>query len=149
MTFIIHLTHPSYHRLAKSKSHIVYNDATLNSAHAVHLNAYQNFTVLAMKMHHYLRQWGLDVPKHHAFVLSAPSSPFASAEYVVLIVWPRVFPAETIRQAIRFAYTSACNKATHKLARTHAARIDLQERQAAWCVRFDSPFRSHSWSVAL
>ncbi|OJT07372.1 Telomerase reverse transcriptase [Trametes pubescens] len=95
-------------QLAKSKSHIVYNDATLNSAHAVHLNAYQNFTVLAMKMHHYLRQWGLDVPKHHAFVL------------------------KTIRQAIRFAYTSACNKATHKLARTHAARIDLQERQAAW-----------------
>ncbi|KAI0359806.1 hypothetical protein OH77DRAFT_869323 [Trametes cingulata] len=61
-----------------------------------------------MKMHHYLRQWGLDVGKHHAFVL------------------------KTIRQTIRFAYTSACKKATHKLARTHNARVDLQERQVTW-----------------
>ncbi|KAI0635987.1 hypothetical protein C8Q77DRAFT_1216500 [Trametes polyzona] len=61
-----------------------------------------------MKMHHYLRQWGLDVSKHHAFVL------------------------KTIRQAIRFAYASARNKATHKLARTHGARIELQERHVTW-----------------
>ncbi|KAI0649059.1 hypothetical protein C8Q79DRAFT_490201 [Trametes meyenii] len=56
-----------------------------------------------MKMHHYLRQWRLDVGKHHAFVL------------------------KVIRQTIRFAYTSARCKAGHKLARTHDARVDLQE----------------------
>ncbi|KAH9846654.1 hypothetical protein C2E23DRAFT_743609 [Lenzites betulinus] len=61
-----------------------------------------------MKMHHYLRAWGLDVPKHHAFVL------------------------RTIRHAIRFAYTSACNKATHKLAHTHRGRVSLQEREVTW-----------------
>ncbi|KAL7279239.1 hypothetical protein ACG7TL_007079 [Trametes sanguinea] len=95
-------------QLAKSKSHIIYNDAALNSSHAVHLNVYQNFLVLAMKMHHYLRSWGLDVSKHHAFVL------------------------KTIRQALRFAYTSACNKASHKLARTHDAHVELHERQVTW-----------------
>ncbi|KAI0833541.1 hypothetical protein BC628DRAFT_1307532 [Trametes gibbosa] len=61
-----------------------------------------------MKMHHYLREWGLDVPKHHAFVL------------------------RTIRQSIRFAYTSACNKATYKLAHQHRARVSLQEREVTW-----------------
>ncbi|KAI0775157.1 hypothetical protein BD413DRAFT_603135 [Trametes elegans] len=61
-----------------------------------------------MKMHHYLRQWGLDVSTHHAFVL------------------------KTIRQTIRFAYTSVCNKAGHKLARAHAARVDFHERQVTW-----------------
>lgn len=61
-------------RLAKSKSHIIYNDAGLNSTHAVYLNIYQNFTVLAMKMHSYLREWRLNVAKSHAFVLGMSSS---------------------------------------------------------------------------
>ncbi|KAJ8494766.1 hypothetical protein ONZ51_g2140 [Trametes cubensis] len=95
-------------QLAKSKSHIIYNDASLNSSDAVHLNIYQNFTVLAMKMHYYLKEWRLDMAKHHMFVLN------------------------TIRRTIRFAYTSACNKATHKLARAHHARVNLQERQVTW-----------------
>ena len=65
-------------RLAKSKSHIIYNDAELNSKDAVYLNLYQNYTVLAMKMHYYLREWGLDVPKSHAFVMStSPDMPVA------------------------------------------------------------------------
>ncbi|CDO70652.1 hypothetical protein BN946_scf184756.g19 [Trametes cinnabarina] len=95
-------------QLAKSKSHIIYNDAELNSAHALHLNVYQSFLVLAMKMHYYLREWKPDVSKHHAFIL------------------------KTIRQSIRFAYKSACIKARHKLARTHNARVDLYERQVIW-----------------
>ena len=57
------------YRLAKSKSHIIYNDAELNSREAIYVNIYQNFTVLAMKMHHYLRQWGLDVDKSHTFIM--------------------------------------------------------------------------------
>lgn len=62
----------------------------------------------------------------------------------MLTIRPCAFSTETIRQAIRFAYTSACNKAIHKLARTHGARIDLQERQVTWCVYCDSPCYSHS-----
>lgn len=57
-------------RLAKSKSHIIYNDVELNSKDAVYLNLYQNYAVLAMKMHYYLREWGLDLSKSHAFVMS-------------------------------------------------------------------------------
>ncbi|KAI0326934.1 hypothetical protein GY45DRAFT_1257955 [Cubamyces sp. BRFM 1775] len=61
-----------------------------------------------MKMHYYLKEWRLDTSKHHMFVL------------------------KTIRRTIHFAYTSACNKATHKLARAHRARVELQERQVTW-----------------
>lgn len=96
----------------------------------MHLNVYQNFTLLAMKMHHYLRQWCLDILKHHAFVLSTPAP--LCARKARRDDHLHAFSAETIRQAIRFAYTSACNKGAHKLARTHAARIDLQERQVTW-----------------
>ena len=56
--------------MAKSRSHIIYNDADLNSIDAIYVNVYQNFVLLAMKMHHYLRQWGLNIAKSRAFVMS-------------------------------------------------------------------------------
>ncbi|PIL35516.1 hypothetical protein GSI_02244 [Ganoderma sinense ZZ0214-1] len=95
-------------QLAKSKSHIIYNDAELNSREAIYVNLYQNFAVLAMKMHHYLRQWGLNIDKSHTFIM------------------------RTIRQTIRFSYTSLCQKATHKLATKHGARIVVEKLQATW-----------------
>ncbi|KAI0707305.1 hypothetical protein C8Q76DRAFT_770957 [Earliella scabrosa] len=61
-----------------------------------------------MKMHHYLRQWGLDVAKSHTYIM------------------------KTIRQTVRFAYSSACNQARHKLAQSNHARIVTHEPQAIW-----------------
>ncbi|RDX57229.1 hypothetical protein K466DRAFT_572951 [Polyporus arcularius HHB13444] len=61
-----------------------------------------------MKMHYYLREWGLDLSKSHAFVM------------------------KTIRQTIRFSYSSACTKSGHKLARTHGARLVVQQSEATW-----------------
>ncbi|KAI0749802.1 hypothetical protein C8Q80DRAFT_1100978 [Daedaleopsis nitida] len=52
-----------------------------------------------MKMHHYLREWRLDVAKNHDFIL------------------------RTVRQTIRFAHSSAHTKAGHKLAQAHDARL--------------------------
>lgn len=69
------LTLPPYYRsrprrLTKAKSHILFTDVGLNSRHTIYLNIYQNFLLSAMKMHHYLRQWGFDVKKSTAFLRS-------------------------------------------------------------------------------
>ena len=61
--------------MAKSRSHIIYNDADLNSIDAIYVNVYQNFVLLAMKMHHYVRQLGLDLAKGHDFIMSASARP--------------------------------------------------------------------------
>jgi telomerase reverse transcriptase len=49
---------------AKARSHVIYTDTDLNGSHTVHVNVYQNFIVSAMKMHHYLMAWGIDVGKN-------------------------------------------------------------------------------------
>jgi hypothetical protein len=51
-------------RSAKARSHVIYTDTDLNGSHTVHVNVYQNFIVSAMKMHHYLMAWGIDVGKN-------------------------------------------------------------------------------------
>ncbi|CAL1716650.1 unnamed protein product [Somion occarium] len=60
-------------QLAKSKSHIIYNDSVLNAKPVVLKNIYQNFMLCAMKMHYYLQNWGLDVLKSPAFILNNPT----------------------------------------------------------------------------
>lgn len=44
-------------RLAKSRSHVIFNDPALNSHHTIYKNVYENLLVTAMKMHYYLRSW--------------------------------------------------------------------------------------------
>ena len=57
-------------RFAKSKSHIIFNDSVLNPRSVVLKNIYQNFLLCAMKMHHYLQDWGPEMTKSSAFILS-------------------------------------------------------------------------------
>lgn len=57
-------------RLAKAKSHIIYSDTDLNTEHVVYLNIYQNFLLSALKMHGYIREWGLTATKNTAFIRS-------------------------------------------------------------------------------
>ncbi|TFY78052.1 hypothetical protein EWM64_g5961 [Hericium alpestre] len=52
----------------KTKSHTIFCDISLNPEHVVYLNVYQNFMLVAMKMHHYLRSWGLNINKNAAFI---------------------------------------------------------------------------------
>ena len=61
---------PGLLRLAKAKSHDIYCDAELNTGHVVHLNIYQNLVLSAMKMHSYIRTWGIDVAKNWKFIHS-------------------------------------------------------------------------------
>jgi hypothetical protein len=62
----------SYFRLGRAKSHIIFCDSSLNTLPVVYLNAYQNFLVVAMRMHHYLRSWGANVRKNVKFIHSMP-----------------------------------------------------------------------------
>ena len=59
-------------RLGRAKSHVIFCDTDLNTIHGVYLNAYQNFLVVAMRMHHYLRSWGANIRKNLKFIHSMP-----------------------------------------------------------------------------
>lgn len=59
-------------RLGRAKSHIIFCDTDLNTIPGVYLNAYQNFLVIAMRMHHYLRSWGANIRKNLKFIHSMP-----------------------------------------------------------------------------
>jgi hypothetical protein len=77
MRQLVHLSHAfessefvTLIRLAKSKRHDIYCDTEFNTSTTVYLNIYQNFVLSAMKMHRYLRCWGIDVSKNVAFIHS-------------------------------------------------------------------------------
>lgn len=62
-------------RLAKSRSHIIYNDTSLNGAYTVHLNIYRSFLITAAKLHYYLDSWRVDVSKNVKFLHSMLKDP--------------------------------------------------------------------------
>ena len=50
-------------------------------------------------------------------------------------MFTHVKPVETIRQCIRFSYTSALNKCTHKVAKQYNALVTVDEMQVTWYAR--------------
>lgn len=59
-------------RQTKLRSHIIYCDSDLNSDHTAYLNIYQNFLLAAMKMHQYIRNWGISIGKSSKLIQSNP-----------------------------------------------------------------------------
>ncbi|KAF7974772.1 hypothetical protein HWV62_11243 [Athelia sp. TMB] len=91
---------------AKLRSHIVYCDMGLNTEHTVYLNVYQNFVLTAMKMHRYIRTWGINTIKNSAFIERA------------------------IQQIILHTYTSIRNKGSNHVARVSAGRCEILKTHA-------------------
>ncbi|KAJ3554494.1 hypothetical protein NM688_g3081 [Phlebia brevispora] len=56
--------------IARSKSHIIYNDCRLNSLASVYKNIYESFCLAAVKMHYYIRSWKPDMAKSSPFITS-------------------------------------------------------------------------------
>jgi hypothetical protein len=56
--------------MACARSHLIYTDVDLNTSSIIYTTVYQNFLLSAMKMHGYLRDWGIDPDKNRSFVLS-------------------------------------------------------------------------------
>ena len=59
-----------YFRLARAKSHAIFSDRELNSERVIYLNIYQNLLLTAMKMHEYIRDWGVSGRKNTTFLRS-------------------------------------------------------------------------------
>jgi len=92
----------------KFRSHIIYCDADLNTEHTTYLNIYQNFLLTAMKMHQYIRSWGINMTKSSKFIQNS------------------------VRQVIRYAYATIRNKASNKVARASAGKCEIQKDHVIW-----------------
>lgn len=58
-------------RMVKQRSHPIFTDVNFNSMRVAHLNVFHNYILTAMKMHHYIKAWGVNVNKHHRFIWGA------------------------------------------------------------------------------
>jgi len=56
-------------RMCRQAIHPIFTDIKFNSLRTVQLNIFKSFCLTAAKMHHYLKQWGCDVSRHHTFIL--------------------------------------------------------------------------------
>ena len=113
-------------RYSKSRSHIIYTDASLNSEHVVHLNIYQNFLLLAMKMHTYLRARGLGSRKNESFV------------FRLYILWNFAFwelnliHLGTVQNLINYTFSSIKSKSLKKVAVDSDAVCSIKRTIVTW-----------------
>lgn len=115
----------AFERQTKLKSHILYCDFALNTEHNVYLNIFQNFVLTAMKMHRYIRNWGINANKSSDFIkgeLFVPS-------YVILLL---TLAKDCIRQMVHYAYAAIKSKASNKVARSSDASCDIQKVHVTW-----------------
>jgi telomerase reverse transcriptase len=95
--------------LAKARSHIIYTDSRLNSAHTVYKNIYQNFLLTAMKMDAYVRDW--EGKRHrgtHKLVKDA------------------------IKQVSSYCFSAMRSKALNRIAQANNRRFDVQKADVLW-----------------
>ncbi|OJA16662.1 hypothetical protein AZE42_09265, partial [Rhizopogon vesiculosus] len=97
-------------QLAKARSHIIYTDTGLNGLHTAYVNVYQNSIISAIKMHHYLMSWGINVAKNAKFLHA------------------------TIRQVTRYTHATIDVKSRSKVARANGGTCDLQKGSVIWWV---------------
>jgi hypothetical protein len=57
--------------MVKQRSHPIFTDMNFNSMKVAHLNVFHNYVLTAMKMHYYIKTWGVDVDKHHRLIWGA------------------------------------------------------------------------------
>lgn len=95
-------------KMAKSRSHIIFTDATLNSAFTIYLNIYENFLFSAMKIVQYVVEWGVDVTKAQRFLEGV------------------------LRQAIMFSYISIKNWASKTAAKKISDECQLGKIDVLW-----------------
>ena len=72
----------------------MYCDAGLNTEHIIYLNVYQNLVLTAMKMHRYIRTWGINTTKNSAFIESGLWESLLCSE--AHDAFFRVYPADNL-----------------------------------------------------
>lgn len=108
----------------KRRSHVIYTDTELNSVDVVYLNIYQSFISMAMKMHGYIRTWGLNTSKSTNFI--------KSKRLINLAFKPSQLYVDTVYNVIQETYVCIrrCNKT--KVARDYAAVSAIQKAPVTW-----------------
>ena len=117
-------------RLGRAKSHIIFCDTDLNTIPGVYLNAYQNFLVIAMRMHHYLRSWGANIRKNLKFIHSMPRLFLTDCSRIIMN-----FPySGTIQQVVRYTYAVMRSKALNKVSTAQGGKCDVEKTCITWSV---------------
>lgn len=81
----------------------------------------------AMKMHGYIRDWGIDVKKNTAFIQSMSRN--------FLLIRPSTdHRSDTVQQMINYTYAAIRNKASNKLSKASLGRCKVQKVAVIWCV---------------
>ena len=117
-----------YHRLGRAKSHIIFCDSDLNTLPGVYMNAYQNFLVVGMRMHHYLRSWGANIRKNLKFIHSITRN---SSDYFLN---HEMSFSGTIQQVVRYTYAVMRNKALNKVSAAQAGKCEVEKTCVTWSV---------------
>ena len=120
-------SHAFPHRMARSRSHAIFCDTSLNSNRAVHRNVYQNFVLAAMKMYCYVRGWGVDLEKKgvRKFIIGRF---FASSFHIV----GHSHVIDVIHKTIRFTYKAVRSRAVGRVGRAHGATCTINELAVIW-----------------
>lgn len=117
-----------HHRLAKTRSHIIYCDSQLNTEHVVHLNIYQNFLLSAMKMHSYIREWGSGANLASSFL-------YGEWPFTHLTVREAYLHAiDTVRQMILYCYAVIRSKRSSRIAKLNHGSISVSKSNVIWWV---------------
>lgn len=95
-------------QLGRAKSHIIFCDSDLNTLPGVYLNAYQNFLVIGMRMHHYLCSWGANIHKNVKFI------------------------HRTIQQVVRYTYAVMRSKASNKVSTAQGGKCPVEKTCITW-----------------
>ncbi|KAK2460975.1 hypothetical protein APHAL10511_007445 [Amanita phalloides] len=93
---------------SKARSHIIYTDISLNGERVVYLNIYQNFLLLAMKMHTYLRARGLGSRKNESFIY------------------------RTVQNMIGYTFSAIKSKSVKKVAVDNHANCRIRKTVVIW-----------------
>jgi hypothetical protein len=97
----------------------------------VYLNAYQNFLVIAMRMHHYLRSWGANIRKNLKYIHSKSRLTF----FRLLPDHDGIPVSGTIQQVVRYTYAVMRSKASNKVSTAQGGKCDVEKTCITWLVR--------------
>lgn len=113
--------------MSRHKSHAIYCDTDLNTIRVVYFNMYTNFLLSAMKMHRYLKTWGVNFENSSNMVSGSFSYLFNPRQWLTEL-------SGMVDQMIRSTFKTIQNKISNKLAKSLNARCDIKEISVVWCV---------------
>ncbi|KAI5122895.1 hypothetical protein M0805_007573 [Coniferiporia weirii] len=123
---------------AKAKSHAIFTDTLHNSERAARTNVHQAFVLAAMKMHAYVRAAGRGLVGRGTNGLAFVPNPAEKRKGKRKVGVKKetsasgAFLLSTIRQSIRYTYSSIRTKVAGRVAQQAGARCSLSRNEIIW-----------------